>query len=142
MEGKRPRGGPKLQWKDTVRRDLKAWNIREEWATGREKYLQDPLPHREMVAKGGDSLYHPEDTYPVSGALSVSWQSRCTLEGTSCSVPPTVHRLAVFGTRNSAPLSSSSPSTAVYLQMTLRHYILAHVDMNPFMVRCNFALKP
>ena len=28
------------RWKDTVRRDLKAWNIREEWATdrGRWKY--------------------------------------------------------------------------------------------------------
>ena len=29
MEGKRP----KLRWNDTVRRDLKAWNIKEEWAT-------------------------------------------------------------------------------------------------------------
>ena len=35
MEGKRPRGRPKLRWKDTVRRDLKAWNIEEEWATDR-----------------------------------------------------------------------------------------------------------
>ena len=38
MEEKRPRGGPKLRWKDTVRRDLKAWNIREEWATDREQW--------------------------------------------------------------------------------------------------------
>ena len=38
MEGKRPRGIPKLRWKDTVRRDLKAWNIREEWATDRERW--------------------------------------------------------------------------------------------------------
>ena len=30
MEGKRPMGRPKLRWKDNVRRDLKAWNIREE----------------------------------------------------------------------------------------------------------------
>ncbi len=30
MEGKCPRGRPKLRWKDTVRGDLKAWNIREE----------------------------------------------------------------------------------------------------------------
>ena len=37
MEGKRPRGRPKLRWKDTVRRDLKAWNIREAWATDRER---------------------------------------------------------------------------------------------------------
>ena len=33
MAGKRSRGRPKLRWKDTVRRDLKAWHIREEWAT-------------------------------------------------------------------------------------------------------------
>ena len=28
---------PKLRWKDTVRRDMKIWNIREEWATDRER---------------------------------------------------------------------------------------------------------
>ena len=38
MEGKRPRGRPKLRWKDTVRRELKAWNIRKEWATDRERW--------------------------------------------------------------------------------------------------------
>ena len=38
MDGKRPRGRPKLRWKDTVRRDLKAWSIREEWATDRERW--------------------------------------------------------------------------------------------------------
>ena len=38
MEGKRPRGRPKLRWKDTVRRDMKAWSIREEWATDRERW--------------------------------------------------------------------------------------------------------
>ena len=38
MEWKRPRGRPKLWWKDTVRRELKAWNIREEWATDRERW--------------------------------------------------------------------------------------------------------
>ena len=37
LEGKHPRGRPRLWWKDTVRRDLKAWNIREEWATDRER---------------------------------------------------------------------------------------------------------
>ena len=26
------------RWKDTVRRDLKAWNIMEEWATDRERW--------------------------------------------------------------------------------------------------------
>ena len=38
MERKRPRGRPKLRWKDTVRRDLKAWNIRAEWAADRERW--------------------------------------------------------------------------------------------------------
>ena len=56
MEGKRPRGRPKLRWKDTtVRRDLKAWHIREEWATDRERWKsrQRPAtPHRETAAKG------------------------------------------------------------------------------------------
>ena len=36
-EGKRLRGRPKWKWKDTVRRDMKAWSIREEWATDRER---------------------------------------------------------------------------------------------------------
>ena len=38
MEGKRPRGRPKLWWNDTVRRDQKAWQIKEEWATDRERW--------------------------------------------------------------------------------------------------------
>ena len=38
MEGKRPRGRPKFRWKDTVRRDLTAWKIKEEWATDRERW--------------------------------------------------------------------------------------------------------
>ena len=38
MEGKRPRGRPKLRWKDTVRRDMTAWSIKEEWATDRERW--------------------------------------------------------------------------------------------------------
>ena len=38
MEGMRPRGRPKLRRKDTVRRDIKVWNIREEWATDRERW--------------------------------------------------------------------------------------------------------
>ena len=38
IEGKRPRGRPKLRCKDTVRRDLKAWNIGEEWDTVRERW--------------------------------------------------------------------------------------------------------
>ena len=37
MEGERPRGIPNLRWKDTVRRRLEAWSIREEWATDRER---------------------------------------------------------------------------------------------------------
>ena len=38
MERKHPRGRPKLQWKDNVRRYLKAWNIREEWAPDSERW--------------------------------------------------------------------------------------------------------
>ena len=33
MEQKRPRGRPKLQWNDTIRRNLKAWKMKEEWVT-------------------------------------------------------------------------------------------------------------
>ncbi len=29
MEGTRPKGRPKLRWNDTVRRDLKAWKIKD-----------------------------------------------------------------------------------------------------------------
>ena len=36
MKGKRPRGRPMLRWKDTIKRDMKAWSIREEH--GREKW--------------------------------------------------------------------------------------------------------
>ena len=38
IEEKCPRGRPKLRWNDTVRRDLKAWKIKEEWATDRERW--------------------------------------------------------------------------------------------------------
>ena len=38
MEGKRLRERPKLRWNDTVRRDLKAWKIKEEWATDRDRW--------------------------------------------------------------------------------------------------------
>ena len=37
MEGKCHKGRPRLRWKDTVWRDLKACNIREEWVTDREQ---------------------------------------------------------------------------------------------------------
>ena len=35
MDGKRRRGRHWLQWKITVRRDIKAWKIWEEWDTDR-----------------------------------------------------------------------------------------------------------
>ena len=35
MDGERLRG---RQWYDTVRTDLKAWDIREEWANDRERW--------------------------------------------------------------------------------------------------------
>ena len=37
MAGKRPRGRQKLQWKGTVRRDQKGWNVKEESTTDRER---------------------------------------------------------------------------------------------------------
>ena len=36
MERKRPGGRLELRWKDTLRRDLNAWNVREEWETDME----------------------------------------------------------------------------------------------------------
>ena len=51
MEGERSRGRLKLKWNDAVRRNLKAWNIREEWATDRERWKgickTRYTPHRE-----------------------------------------------------------------------------------------------
>ena len=38
MEGKHPRGRPRLRWEDSVRRDMIAWTIREEWATDMERW--------------------------------------------------------------------------------------------------------
>ena len=38
MEGKCQRERPWLRWMDAVRRDTKTWKIREEWATGRERW--------------------------------------------------------------------------------------------------------
>ena len=55
MEGKRPRGRPKLRWKDTVKRDMKAWSIKEEWTTDHEKWrslCMTATLHREPAAKG------------------------------------------------------------------------------------------
>ena len=63
MEDKRPGGRPRLQWKDTARRDLKAWNIREEWPlpvregkVSLSAGLATPL--REMATKGERSIHH------------------------------------------------------------------------------------
>ena len=39
IEEKHSRGGSRLRWNDTVRRDMKAWTIREEWNKhGSEKW--------------------------------------------------------------------------------------------------------
>ena len=51
MEGNRPRGRPKLRWKDTVRSDLKALNTMEEWVTDRNDgkvFVRPATPHREV----------------------------------------------------------------------------------------------
>ena len=54
---KRPRGRPKLRWKDTVRRDLKSWNIREDRATDRKRWKGlCKTRYRETAAKGEKCL--------------------------------------------------------------------------------------
>ena len=73
MEGKRPRGRPKLRWKDTVRRDMKAWGIRKEWATDRERWTSlcnTRYPHRETAAKGEKREKH---TYWLVIAEPLTW---------------------------------------------------------------------
>ena len=43
MEGKRPKGKLRLRWKEIVIRGMKAWPIREEWATDRGKWKGRPI---------------------------------------------------------------------------------------------------
>ena len=55
MDEKRPRGRLESRWNETVRGDMKAWNIKDEWATDRErrKFSARPAtPNRETAAKG------------------------------------------------------------------------------------------
>ena len=55
MEGKRPRGRPKLRWNDTVRRDLKAWNIKRNGPLTEKDGKVSARPaslNRETAAKG------------------------------------------------------------------------------------------
>ena len=54
MEGKRPRGSPKLRWYDTVRRDQKAWKIKEGWATDRERWKHLCTTRYPEQAYGGE----------------------------------------------------------------------------------------
>ena len=61
-ENIRPRGRPKLRWNDTVRRDLKAWNIKEEWATDRER---PATANRETAAKGEKDIFQMRGTKTV-----------------------------------------------------------------------------
>ena len=66
-----------VRWNDTVRRDLKAWNIKEEWATDRERSrkvsdsARPATPNRETAAKGekGNTTQLPVSgqTYPSLG---------------------------------------------------------------------------
>ena len=54
MDGKRPRRKPNLRWKDTVRRDLKAWNISENGpltGQGGNVSARSATPHLETAAK-------------------------------------------------------------------------------------------
>ena len=56
MDGKRPRGRPQLRWKDTVKRDMKAWSIKEDYwpptVRNGEVCARPATPHRETAAKG------------------------------------------------------------------------------------------
>ena len=54
MEGKRPRGRPKLRWYDTVRRHLEAWKIKEECATDRERWKRICLTRYPVQGDGGE----------------------------------------------------------------------------------------
>ena len=52
IEEKRPRGRPKLRWKDTVRRDLKGWNINEECATDTHRERRKGLCNTRYLVQG------------------------------------------------------------------------------------------
>ena len=56
MEGERPRRRPKLRGKDTVRRDMKAWSIREEWATDRARWKSLCKTRYPAKGDGGERL--------------------------------------------------------------------------------------
>ena len=62
MEGKRPRGRPKLRSKDTVRRDLKA-SGRNGPLTGSDGKVsaRPATPHRETAAKGENVRYRRKE---------------------------------------------------------------------------------
>ena len=61
MEGKRPRGRPKLRWNDTVRRDLKETGTSRRNGPLTEKdgkvSARSTTPNRETVAKGEKVCY-------------------------------------------------------------------------------------
>ena len=69
MEGKRPRERRRLRWKDTVRRDMKAW-------MGHGQRKGPATPHRETVTKG-DKVAYVDTRVLLAGG---SWTRRvcCT----------------------------------------------------------------
>ena len=88
MEGNRPRGRPKLRWRDTVRRDMKAWKIREEWAT--ERSLQDPPPHtgrRRWKLRKWFECGNEDMTHLFCRTTLMSSSRKKTAESSSHSVP-------------------------------------------------------
>ena len=60
MEGKRPRGRPRLRWKDTVRMDMNAWKTREELATDRERWIRLCKTRYPAQGDGGERLEKQE----------------------------------------------------------------------------------
>ena len=86
MEGKRPRGRPKLRWDDTLRSDLKTRKIGEEGDTDGKVSARPATQYRKPAAKGkrSENIIKTNVRFHCNTQLS---QKRQTLEKTnSCLV--------------------------------------------------------